>query len=127
MAGNISIAYSALAVTTTNTPPASSNIALNKPVLVSSTLGGGSYSPAYAVDNNTLTSWKSNGTEAQWLYVDLGSVSSITSIVTKWGTPYGKTYNIQISNDATAWTTIFSTTTGTEVIQPLIQPNHADI
>ena len=111
-AGNISTASSALAVTTTNTPPASSNIALNKPVLASSTQGGGSYSPAYTVDNNTLTSWKSNGTGTQWLYVDLGTVSSITSIVTKWGTPYGKTYSIQISNDATAWTTIFSTTTG---------------
>ncbi len=33
-------------------------------------------------------------------------------MVLLWETAYGKAYQIQVSNDATNWTTIYSTTTG---------------
>ncbi len=36
-----------------------------------------------------------------------------------WETAYGKAFQIQVSPDATTWTTIFSTTTGTGGTQTL--------
>ena len=112
-AGNISASSTAHSVTTSGT---SSNIALNKPVTVSSTLGG-SYLASYAVDGNVATSWKSGGVGTQWLYVDLGSSVSISSVVLNWGSPYGKSFTIEVSGDAVNWTNIFSTTTGTGATQ----------
>lgn len=48
----------------------------------------------------------------QWIYVDLGSVTTINRVVLNWEAAYGKSYRIQVSNDAANWTDIYSTTTG---------------
>src|SRR5260370_27066587 len=42
-----------------------------------------------------------------------GSSQSICQVTLMWETAYGKAFQIQVSPDATTWTTIFSTTTGT--------------
>jgi hypothetical protein len=44
--------------------------------------------------------------------VDLGATTTVTHVILRWETAYGKSYQIQTSNDATNWTNIFSTTTG---------------
>ncbi len=95
----------------TNTPTGSgSNLALNKPVTASS--GGTGFTPNLAVDGNTATRWGSSYSDPQWIRVDLGSTQSINRVVLRWEGAYGRSYQIQTSNNDSTWTTIYSTTTG---------------
>jgi hypothetical protein len=48
----------------------------------------------------------------QWIYVDLGSSVTINRVVLRWETAYGKAYQVQVSNDAVNWTSIYSTANG---------------
>ena len=51
---------------------------------------------------------------------DLGSVQTICQVTLMiWETAYGKAFQIQVSNDNSTWTSIFSTTTGTGGTQTL--------
>ncbi|MBD0256054.1 MAG: discoidin domain-containing protein, partial [Cytophagales bacterium] len=74
-AGNRSAASTALSVTTSaaTTPPAGSNLALNKPAVASSTENT-TLTGAQAVDGSATTRWASVlGVDPQWLQVDLGA------------------------------------------------------
>ena len=82
-----------------------------KPATASS-LENASFPASNAVDGNTGTRWSSAFSDPQWIQVDLGSTQSICQVVLQWETASGKAYQIQVSNDASTWTTIFSTTTG---------------
>lgn len=92
-------------VTQSGTTTNGTNVAQNKPTQVSSTDGYASGGDA-AVDGNTATRWASAWSDPQWIYVDLGSVHTITRVVLNWEAAYGRAYQIQVSNDATTWTTI---------------------
>jgi hypothetical protein len=94
------------------------NAALNRPATASSTENG-SFPASAAVDGNTGTRWSSAFSDPQWIQVDLGTSQSICQVTLTWETAYGKAFQIQTSNDATTWTTIFSTTTGTGGTQTL--------
>jgi CxxC motif-containing protein (DUF1111 family) len=86
------------------------NLALNKPVTCSP---NPQFPCAEAVDGNLGTRWSSaQGIDPQWIYVDLGATTTVTHVILRWEAAYGKSYQIQTSNDATNWTNIFSTTTG---------------
>jgi|GEM_PF-295606 len=87
------------------------NLALNRPA-VSSTDEGAGTAANYAADGNSGTRWASQQTDAQWIYVDLGASYSINKVVLNWEAAYGKSYEIQTSNDAVTWTKIYGTTTG---------------
>ncbi len=95
------------------------NLALNKSVTVSSEENAG-YAGTYAVDGDpTNTRWSSTFSDPQWLYVDLGSVQSVSCVILSWEAAYATSYDIQVSSDAVSWTTVYTTTTspgGTEVI-----------
>ena len=65
-----------------------------------------------AVDGNTSTRWSSQFSDPQWLYVDLGQVATINQVVLQWEAAYGKQYQIQVSNDASTWTTIYTQANG---------------
>ena len=78
-----------------------------------------SYPASAAVDGNLSTRWSSSFSDPQWIYVDLGSTYNIGEVVLNWETAYGKAYQIQVSNDAVNWTTIYSTTTGTGGVNTL--------
>jgi beta-glucanase (GH16 family) len=95
--------------TPTATPATGSNLALNRPCTASSNL----QPCAGAFDGNAGTRWESTqGVDPQWIYVDLGSSVSVNKVVLTWETAAGKAYQIQTSNDAANWTSIYSTTTG---------------
>src|SRR5579859_934676 len=94
------------------------NIALNKTATASSVENAGT-TANLAVDGNTGTRWSSAFSDPQWLQVDLGSTQSVCQVTIMWETAYGKSFQIQMSPDATNWTTIFSTTTGTGGTQTL--------
>ncbi len=86
------------------------NLALNRPVTVSSVADSG---PAgNAVDGNAATAWSSAHTDNEWIYVDLGSVVALTGVKLTWAAAYGQSYNIQVSNDAATWTNVFETPNG---------------
>jgi beta-glucosidase len=89
-----------------------------KPATASSTESA-SYPASYAVDASTTTRWSSAFSDPQWLQVDLGQTASITKVVLTWESAYGKAFQIQVSNDATTWTSIYTTTTGTGGTQTL--------
>ena len=88
------------------------NAALNHPATASS-LENATFPAASAVDGNTGTRWSSAFSDPQWLQVDLGSTQSICQVNLDWEAAYATAFQIQTSADATNWTTIYSTTTGT--------------
>src|SRR5450755_508674 len=94
------------------------NIALHQPTTASS-IQGPSWPASNATDGNLSTRWSSAFSDPQWLEVDLGSTQSICQVVIHWETAYAKAFQIQVSNDNSTWTTIYSTTTGTGGTQTL--------
>jgi beta-glucosidase len=98
---------------TTGTAPGcgTTNAALNRPATASSTENAGTPASA-AVDGNTGTRWSSGYSDPQWIQVDLGASTTICQVVLQWETAYATAYQIQVSADASTWTTIYSTTTG---------------
>jgi hypothetical protein len=72
-----------------------------------------------AVDGDAGTRWSSQFTDNQWIQVDLGGTAAISQVVLQWESAYGKGFQIQTSADGTAWTPVFSTTTGTGGTQTL--------
>jgi beta-glucosidase len=83
-----------------------------RPVMASSVQQGSTWVAANAVDGNTGTRWSSNFSDPQWLEVDLGAVHPITKVVLDWETAYAVAFQIQVSDDGSTWTDIYSTTTG---------------
>jgi hypothetical protein len=82
------------------------------PVTASSVENGGS--PATnAVDGNGGTRWSSAFSNPQWLQVDLGATATVNRVAINWENAYATAFQIQVSANASTWTTIYSTTTGT--------------
>ncbi len=94
-----------------NSTPGGTNIALYKAATASSLENSG-YPATNAFDGNLNTRWSSAFSDPQWIYVDLGATYNISEVVLYWEAAYAKSYQIQVSSDATNWTTIYSTTTG---------------
>ncbi|HEV2343138.1 MAG TPA: discoidin domain-containing protein [Actinocrinis sp.] len=94
------------------------NLALNQPATASS-LENATFTAGAAVDGNTGTRWSSGFSDPQWLQVDLGATHSICKVVIQWEAAYATAFQIQTSNDATNWTSIFSTTSGAGGTQTL--------
>jgi len=60
-----------------------------------------------AVDGNKDTSFTSYQSNNQWLYVDLGGYYEIGRVILKWGEDAGKIYDIQVSDNAQNWRTVY--------------------
>jgi lysophospholipase L1-like esterase len=101
----------------------SENLALLAAVTASSEEGA-EVAPQMAVDGNGSTRWSSLYSDPQWIYVDLGTICFINHVVLDWESAYGKAYYIQVSNDATTWTTVFSESNGDggtdDIVFPLV-------
>ncbi|MBN1410874.1 MAG: discoidin domain-containing protein, partial [Spirochaetales bacterium] len=103
---------------TPTTPASGTNLALNKTASSSSVEAAG-MEANYAVDGNTGTRWSSAFSDPQWIMVDLGAVYTVSSVVLNWETAFGSAYQIQVSNDGSSWTSIYSTTTGSGGVETL--------
>jgi F5/8 type C domain/Glycosyl hydrolases family 16 len=90
----------------------------NRPATASSTENAGTPASA-AVDGNTGTRWSSAFADPQWLQIDLGGTATVTQVVVQWEAAYATAFQIQTSANASTWTTIYATTTGTGGTQTL--------
>ena len=66
------------------------------------------YDPATRWATSSTTGWVDPG----WIYVDLGATAQIHKVVLQWDPAYAVSYQLQTSNDAVNWTSIYSTTAG---------------
>jgi beta-glucanase (GH16 family) len=98
-------------ISATTTVP-SANLALNKPVMTSSNESA-AYPGSNAVDGNYTTRWSSAFSDPQWIYVDLQAYVNVNRVKLTWENAYATSFEIDVSPDATNWTSIYSTTTGT--------------
>lgn len=85
------------------------NIALNKPAVASSTESD-DYKPGNSDDGKADTKWSSTSASYKnWIYIDLGARFEISKVVLKWGDGFfASTYDLQISDDASEWSTIYT-------------------
>ena len=111
---NILSAYNWVAA---NVPPPNPNLALNRPVTVSS-YQDSTHTGAMAVDSSQSTLWQTkqvkgkNTLSSEWIEVDLGTSQDISQVNLSWDAYYATSYSIQVSNDHTSWSTVFSTSKG---------------
>ncbi|MFG3556173.1 discoidin domain-containing protein [Micromonospora sp. NPDC047557] len=99
------------AVATAPAQAAPTLLSQGRPATASSTENAGTPASA-AVDGNTGTRWASAFSDPQWLQVDLGARATISQVNLLWEGAYGRAFQLQTSDDAATWTTIYSTTTG---------------
>src|SRR6476469_4991976 len=99
----------------------STNAALNRPVTASSTENAGTPASA-AVDGNLTTRWSSAFSDPQWLQLDLGATANISGFTINWEAAFATAYHIEVSNDATTWTQVYSTTSGAGGTENLTVP-----
>jgi beta-glucosidase len=101
------------------TPPGeycgTQDLAMDQPTTASSVQPntGTDYLPYYATDGDPGTRWSSASSDPQWLEVDLGSPQNICSLGIEWEAAYATAFSLQVSNDNSTWTTVYSTTDGT--------------
>jgi hypothetical protein len=114
----LALALYTLVAVSTPAHAAPTLLSQGRPATASSTENAGTPASA-AVDGNTGTRWSSAFSDPQWLQVDLGSSATISQVVLQWETAYATAFQIQTSNDATTWTSVYATTTGTGGTQTL--------
>ncbi|MEE6310294.1 discoidin domain-containing protein [Plantactinospora veratri] len=103
------------------TPAASAAPALisqGRPATASSSEGG-AFTASAAVDGNTGTRWSSGFSDPQWIQVDLGASATISQVVLRWEAAYGRAFQIQVSDNASSWNNVYTTSTGTGGTQTL--------
>lgn len=93
------------------------NLALNQPVTASS-FQDTSHDGTMAVDGNVATQWQTkkvngrNKPPSEWIEVDLGTVRDVSQVVLDWDTYFATDYSIEVSNNGSNWSTVFSTSNG---------------
>lgn len=85
------------------------NLALGQSVVASSSYPG--FAASSVTDGDASSRWSSQFTDNEWIYVDLGSSSTIQRVVLTWEAAYGRSYRIQVSEDGSTWSDVYSTST----------------
>lgn len=94
-------------------------LSLGKEAVASSTLQG---NPTDVTDGNENTRWAAAKADNEWIYIDLGSRQPIGGVRLNWEAAYGKSYKIQVSDDARNWKEIYKTSEGREGIHRITFP-----
>jgi hypothetical protein len=92
------------------------DLALNKPVVASSTEHG---QAGYITDGNDNTRWASEARNNEWVYVDLGSKAAIKGVRLNWEQAYARVCKIQVSDDAQHWRDAHTANYGREGVQEI--------
>jgi endo-1,4-beta-D-glucanase Y len=94
----------------------SSNLALNKTTVVSSTETA-AYTGNLAVDGNATTRWSSAFSDPQYIYVDLNGTYNVNRVKITWEAALGKDYQVQIATSSGGpWTTMKTITGNTTLV-----------
>ncbi|GGP27911.1 hypothetical protein GCM10010971_37300 [Silvimonas amylolytica] len=88
------------------------NLALNKPATASGYENQTVEPASAAFDGSTTTRWSSAFVDPGWIAVDLGSAKTFDHVILRWETAYATAYQIQVSNDNTNWTTVYTQSAG---------------
>ncbi|MFD9247028.1 discoidin domain-containing protein [Streptomyces sp. NPDC059556] len=108
-----SLAGSLLALAPATTAQAAPTLLSQGKTATASSTEGGAFSASAAVDGNlTGTRWASAWQDAQWIQVDLGSSATLSHAVLTWEAAYGKSYDIQASENGTDWRTVTTVSAG---------------
>lgn len=86
------------------------DLAYSKGAAASSSVG-----KQFASNANDLyrtSSWSSNASDDEWIYVDLQDQYMINKVRLHWEKAYGKSYKIQISDDGANWKDVYATSMG---------------
>jgi hypothetical protein len=93
------------------------NLALDRPVVVSSVQGN--HTGARAVDGDLNTRWhskKNSGLPAEWIRVEpltsLYGPPIVQNVVLRWGSDHASAYVIQVSDDASTWIQVYGESSG---------------
>lgn len=95
--------------------PSAGNLALNRPVVVSSTESSQGNVASLAVDGDRTTRWSSAYADPQNIVVDLGANYRLNRFSIVWENAYGRDYQIQVSPDNVTWTTAVTITGNTDL------------
>jgi hypothetical protein len=77
--------------------------------IVAVALSSNSHLASEAIDGDFTTRWESaQGIDPEWIYVDLGARVFINRVQIAWLSSCATNYDLQVSNDAGAWSTIRS-------------------
>ncbi|MFE6069954.1 discoidin domain-containing protein [Streptomyces sp. NPDC056525] len=108
-----SLAGSLLALAPATTAQAAPTLLSQGKTATASSTEGGAFSASAAVDGDlTGTRWASAWQDAQWIQVDLGSSATLSHAVLSWEAAYGKSYDIQASENGTDWRTVTTVSAG---------------
>ncbi|WP_327003509.1 discoidin domain-containing protein [Dactylosporangium sp. NBC_01737] len=90
------------------------NLSRNASARAAASYQDGALVAANAIDGNGASRWSSDHSNDNnaWITVDLGAACSVTSAVLSWEAAYARGYKVQVSDNGTQWTDVFSTTTG---------------
>ena len=81
-------------------------------VTASSSENNPNLKPENVIDGNMQTRWASEFSDPQWLCLDFGSPQAFHLIILEWEYAYAKKYEIQVSDDAEKWKTVFKEDNG---------------
>ncbi|WP_238018807.1 discoidin domain-containing protein [Dactylosporangium sp. AC04546] len=90
------------------------NLARNAGASATASYQDGTLTAANAIDGNASTRWSSDHSNDNnaWIQVDLGTAAAVSTVTLSWETAYARGYKLQVSDNGTQWTDVFSTTTG---------------
>ena len=118
MAYKDGLSDSSVVTKTLSVGQAAENIALGKPVYVSSTINDASkteYTKEKIVDGDTSSNnsrWESEWADPQWATIDLQDVYDISKVKVFWEVASAKDYKIQVSQDNVNWKDVYTVTDG---------------
>lgn len=95
--------------------PQGENVARGKPATASSYQqqgDGAPFPPSNTVDGSLTSRWASDWSDPQWLRVDLGATTTFQHVQLVWEAAYGRSYQLQVSDNDRDWRTVYSTTSG---------------
>jgi hexosaminidase len=88
------------------------NLAYGKTVKCSGVEPTTSFYGNYVTDGDYSTRWASDYSDNAWMYIDLGKQCNIDAVKITWEAAYGNKYDIQVSDNASKWTTVKSVDDG---------------
>ncbi|MFE0641652.1 discoidin domain-containing protein [Streptomyces sp. NPDC058877] len=108
-----SLAGALLVVAPATTAQAAPALLSQGKTATASSTEGVAYSASAAVDGDlTGTRWASAWQDSQWIQIDLGRTADLSRAVLTWETAYGRSYQIQASDNGTDWRTLTAVTDG---------------